>query len=186
MSQTPLTSEEILQVFDASGNPTHGLPRSVVKTKPYQHWCGVVTIWLINSRGELICSKRSELLKGNPGKWQTCFGGHLKCDQSFEGAVQAELEEEAGLIIDPSKLSFVLEMSDANHWYHAKSYIYPFEGELSDLKFNDGEITEVRAFSLDEYTQESEKYPEHWCHSLNSQGEAEPIIRAWIENNIGR
>ncbi len=56
-------SDELLECFDDEGL-----------------WHGIASVWLFNSKGEILCSKRSDVLSGNPGKWQTCFGGHVKAN----------------------------------------------------------------------------------------------------------
>lgn len=180
MSQSP-SSEEILQVFDADGNPTHGLPRSVVKSEPRIFWCAVVNIWLINEEGKIACSKRSMEVKGNPGKWQTYFGGHLKENQSYIEAVIAEMKEEVGLKIEEDRLFFVSKTSDERYLTHAENYIYLLDGDDCLINFVDGEVVEMKWMTLDEYQKEQEKNPEQWCNGINEKNK--PIIRAWIAAN---
>lgn len=183
MYQNPEPSNEMLQVFDESGKPTGALPRAIVKAEPRIHWCAVVNIWLVNAKGEILCSKRSKMLSGNPDKWQTYFGGHVKAGQTFADAAVCELNEEVGLTIDASKLFLVSKGTNPPEIHsHFESYLYPFDGEISELRFNDGEIVEARWLSLDDYLKERRAHPETWCNGINAQNEE--IIRGWMGSHL--
>ena len=72
------TTDELLECFDLQGNPIERKSRQEIHTKPYIIWHGVSNIWVLNNLGSTLCSKRAETVSGNPGKWQTYFGGHAK------------------------------------------------------------------------------------------------------------
>lgn len=162
-------SEEILQCFDDQGNPTEGLPRSDVKTKPYRWWYGVSSIWVLSKDGMLLCSKRSEQLRNNQGKWQTYFGGHVAHQYSFEENALKELREECGLRVKREDLFLIEEgRKDTDHHFF-KKYAVVFQGKESDIQFTDGEVTEVRWMTMDQYWKEKEEYPDHWCNRFLPQ-----------------
>lgn len=98
------THEEILQCYDANGCQTDIHPRSEVKKLPPRWWYGVVRIFLINNTGEIMCSKRAVTVSANPGKWQIFFGGHVDAGETFLRTAQREIEEEAGIQIQPDQL----------------------------------------------------------------------------------
>jgi isopentenyldiphosphate isomerase len=183
MPNNPEPPDEILQVFDEYGAPTQALPRAIVKAEPRQHWHGVANIWLINQRGEILVTKRSSILKSKPNLWQSYIGGHLKAGQSFLEAAIAESQEEVGLTIDPGKLFLVSKVSSPKYLCHFESYIYPFDGEITDLVFNDGEIAAARWLTLDAYLKENSEKPDEWCNSIHP--EHETVIRAWISEHSG-
>ena len=85
-----MSHDELLLCFDNLGNPINPQIRSVVHTKPYRIWHGVTAIWVFNSKKEILCTKRSKMNEGNPGKWQTYVGGHVKSDQTFIDAAVAD------------------------------------------------------------------------------------------------
>lgn len=174
--------EELLQVYDEAGNETEALPRSVVHEKPVKHWHGVVNVWLVNKSGDLMVSLRSKSVSGNPGKWQTYFGGHVPAGMSHLETAVKELEEEVGLKIDLMNLSLIdkgkFENEDHLHFY--ESYAYLFDGNPEDLIFTDGEIVEAKWMSMNEYELAHTEHPEEWCNACNEKNQE--LINEWLKS----
>lgn len=157
---------ELLECFDENKNTIQPKTRQEVHVKPYTIWHGVTIIWLFNNRGEILCSKRSNYVEGNPHKWQTYFGGHVKADNDFLETTQIELREEIGLTVSREKIMLVDsgKQKDVMHIY--KMYAILFDGDLSDLNFADGEVAEAKWFSFEDYEKEKNKNPDQWCNSI--------------------
>ncbi len=169
----PEPPEELLRQFDKDGNEVEPRTRQWMWDHPdYEPYHATGTIWLINSHGQILFSKRSELLKGSPGKWQTMFGGKVSAGSTCRETAIRELEEEAGIVPDSEKL-FLVEESP-----RFARYIYPFDGDVSDLCFHDGEVTAARWMSLEEYQQEVQEHPEEWCNPIKPHQEI--MIKKWI------
>lgn len=176
MNKNPEPPDELLRQFDKEGTEIEPRTRQWMWEHPeYDPYHAVGTIWLINGLGQICFSKRSEHLKGSPGKWQTMFGGKVPVGSTYRETAIRELEEEAGIIPDPERLFLVEETK------RAARYIYPFDGSTSDLHFNDGEIVEVWWMTLDEYHAEEQAHPDDWCNLIKPNQEA--VIREWIANN---
>lgn len=173
--------DEMLACFDEFGNAAESHSRQEVHSLPLKYWHGVVNVWLMDTGGRIVCSKRSAGLSGNPGKWQTYFGGHVKAGGTFEETIVAELQEEVGITPDISKLLLVAsgKKPDSMHFY--QSYAYLFDDELSDLVFADGEVEEVRRYSMDEYLHDKEQNSEKWCNGITA--EEWNKIFAWVKKN---
>lgn len=173
--------EELLQVYDAEGNVIEPLPRSVVHEKPVKHWHGVVNVWLVNKSGDLMASLRSKTVDGNPGKWQTYFGGHVPAGMTHLEAAAKELNEEVGLNIDLVRINLIdkgkFENEDHLHFY--ESYAYLFDGQPEDLNFKDGEIVEAKWMSMNEYEQARTEQPEQWCNACNEKNQE--LIKEWLK-----
>ncbi len=182
MPNLPTSSDEMLQVFDETGRPTQALPRSVVKAEPRQYWHGVTNIWLINQQGEILCTRRSPKLYSKPGLWQSYVGGHVKAGQTFLETAIAEAEEEVGVVIDPKRLFLIGRDRSQKNFQFFENSIYPFDGTLDDLTFNDGEIVDARWMTLDAYFEEEQTHPELWCNGIRPNNE--PIIREWIARRL--
>lgn len=179
MYQNPEPNDEMLECFDELGNIVKPRTRKEAHTEPLQYWHGVVNVWLVNSELQLLCSKRSKTLSGNPGKWQTYFGGHVKSGTTFKQAVGSELDEEVGLQVQDSKLCFINKGKNEPSKHFYESYSYLFEGDIEDLIFNDGEITEVKWIDMKEYWKEKQSYPENWCNSCSLENQKK--IRQCVE-----
>lgn len=173
-------NDELLQVYTESGDMIEPLPRSVVHKKPVEHWHGVVNVWLVNIAGNLLVSKRSSNVSGNPGKWQTYFGGHVPARMSHSGTAVKELEEEVGLKIDPTELHLIDKGQFANddHLHFYESYAYLFNGSPEELEFTDGEISAAKWMSMIEYQQARTDHSEQWCNACNEDNQKR--IKEWL------
>lgn len=171
-------AEEFLQCYNEHGHPTQGRPRSVVKSLPYRYWYGVTKIWVVNDKAELMVSRRAETLSGNPGKWQTYFGGHVTMGMSFQDTAVKELAEEAGLRVRPEDLFLIAKGRNDAKKNFFEMYTYHFNGQPHDLHFVDGEVTDAKWMSMEEYWKEQEQFPEQWCNSCAL--EFQDKIRDWL------
>lgn len=171
MYQNPEPNDEMLECFDAQGQVVEPHTRQEIHAESLQYWHGVVNVWLVNSSFELLCSKRAADLKGSPGKWQTYFGGHVKAGFNFTAAAALELDEEIGLSIDYSKLYLIDAGKNESSRHFYESYAYLFEGNEKDLVFNDGEITEVKWLTMEEYWQQKQLNPDQWCNSCGLENQ---------------
>jgi|SRR3989344_2587821 len=171
-----MSHDELLLCFDNLGNPINPQIRSVVHTKPYRIWHGVTAIWVFNSKKEILCTKRSKMNEGNPGKWQTYVGGHVKSDQTFIDAAVAELDEELGLSVSKNKL-FLIDQKKREDVMHVVSrYGLLFDEPLSSLSFTDGEITSALWVSFEEYNRQKQKKPDVWCNSISGEDYQKAIM----------
>lgn len=172
--------EELLQVYDEQGNILDPLPRSVVHQKPLKHWHGVVNVWLVNDNGDILVTKRSDTVTGNPNKWQTFLGGHIPAGMTHKVTAVKELKEEVGLSIDPDNL-YLIDKGKAAHSDHLhfyESYAYLYNGLVKDLVFEDGEIVSAKWLSLEQYNQERSSSPQDWCNGCNEENQKR--IRLWL------
>lgn len=182
MYQNPEPNHEMLECFNEQGNTIEPYTRKEVHTEPLRYWHGVVNIWLVNQKLQLLCSKRSETLSGNPGKWQTYFGGHVKAGITFKQAAVLELDEEVGLQIKDSRLCLIEKGAQAPSRHFYESYAYLFEDNIIDLKFNDGEITEVKWIDMKKYWELKQLCPDSWCNSCDPEKQRK--IQRCVKNII--
>jgi len=178
MYKNPEPPNESLACFDEQGGVIAPYPRKEVHREPLRYWHAVVNIWLIDKSGRMACSLRSKTLSGNPNKWQTYFGGHLKADSTFKESAVTELEEEIGLKIDPNKLSLIKTGTWEPSKHFFESYAYPFDESLDILKFNDGEIVECAWFTFEEYTLDRQNNPGKWCNGCSPENQE--LLKAWL------
>lgn len=177
------SNKELLQVYNQHGDAIDPLPRDIIHQKPVKHWHGVVNVWLVNKSGDLMVSKRAETVSGNPGKWQTYFGGHVLAGMSHIETAVKELEEEVGLKIDPSELHLIDKGQFANddHLHFYESYAYLFNRSPEELEFTDSEISEARWMKMSEFQQARTDHPEQWCNACNEENQRR--ITLWLENS---
>ena len=106
-----------------------------------------VNTWIINSRGEFLLQKRSELKKHNPNKWANTGGGIKAGETSKEAAIR-ECFEELNIMIDESKLEY--KMTLQRQYDYVDVYVLYEDISINDVCFNRDEVSEVKYFSIDE------------------------------------
>ena len=92
--------------LQACNNDGKAIPGGVSRLHVHRYgvWHRAVSICVLNSYGEILLEKRRPLTDVFPGLYDLP-GGHLKLGQSPLDAACAELEEELGVHVEPSRLS---------------------------------------------------------------------------------
>lgn len=160
---------EMLACFDDAGNRIKPRARKEIHGQPLQFWHAVVNIWVINSQEKILCTKRSIQNEGNPNKWQTYVGGHVKHGDSFEETAIKELNEELGLTPDDGRLIF-FKKEKGEPWKHiVVMYVFFWNGKIEDVNMKDGEIDDARWMNFNEYIFEKDTHPEQWCNNISPE-----------------
>lgn len=90
-------SEELFDVVDAEDRVIEQLPRSVVHARKLLH--RAVSIFVFNSRGELLVHQRSATKDEFPLKYTSSASGHVTAGESYDETAPRELHEELGLFV---------------------------------------------------------------------------------------
>ncbi len=94
--------------------------------------------------------------------------------------VQRELEEETGLARSLDDFFLIQEKRNEVTKMILAYYATRFNGQLADLRFADGEISEARWMTMDAYWKEKEGHPEEWCNRCVP--EQQKIILTWLHS----
>lgn len=157
---------ELLLCFDEQGNAVVPQPRGIVHEKPYSIWHAITNIWVLNSKAEILCTHRASHVSGNPGKWQTYVGGHVKAGSNFSETARRELTEEIGLTVSKDDLNLVEKGRREDNMHVYESYAVLFNGDQSRLNFSDSEVSEAQWFSFEEYQKSNKENKDLWCNSM--------------------
>jgi len=106
----------------------------------------------------------------DPNCWDTRFGGHIKSGGSIEDGIKSELMEEVGLDLQQSSL-IQGEVYKKDHYPNREfthSFYYRFDGDISTLKFNDGEVQEIKWMKVSDISESMENNPNIWSGGKNS------------------
>lgn len=60
----------------------------------------VVHLHIVNGSGKIMLQKRASTKKIQPGKWDTCVGGHISYGEDHAEALRRETYEETGMHLD--------------------------------------------------------------------------------------
>lgn len=164
--------EEFLDIVSENNELTgESAPRSKIHAEGI--WHRTVHIYLFrknNGEIEFLAHLRSPLKDASPNKWDTRFGGHIKSGLTPEEGMKDELKEEIGLDVNNNKLieGAWRKRDKFPDCQFSKVYYLKYDGDSADLKFNDGEVQEVRWMSIRDIKDSMQKNPEGWASRLTS------------------
>lgn len=162
-------NEELLDIYDENNRPLGvAKPRSVVHQDG--SWHKTVHIYVTNDQGQYLVHLRSPHKDLHPGCWNTRLGGHVAKGKSYEETAVEELQQEVGLTVSSKDLisSEIHKSDNGTNREYSKIYFYQFNGELTDLKFNDDEVIEVRWMSPENIIESIRQNPKIWTSTIKS------------------
>lgn len=117
----------------------------------------VSCVWLYrykNNQIEVLFQKRSNLVDGNPGKWDVSTGGHVNTGENFVDAAVREAAEEIGATLDPKKLQLIYidKISIPPTLNIIKHYFgYDWSDCADDFLLDEQEVSEVKWVPLKDF-----------------------------------
>lgn len=137
--------EELFDIVDENNNPL-GITKARIRVHKDGDWHRVVHIYVSNNNGEYLVHFRSPYKDLNPTKWDTRFGGHVAAGSDYDTTAITELSQEIGLNVGVSDLipGKIHKYDGGTNREFVKQYFYTFDGDIADLKFNYGEVAEVK------------------------------------------
>ena len=154
---------EMLQiVHPETGEPVGGaMPRAEAIAQGA--WCRSTNIFVFNAEGHVLCHRRSSSKERMPGVWTTHLGGHVSTFETYESNALKELEEEAGIVADPSRLLSwrTTRIEGARLW--AREFVTLADVRVTDLVPQPGEVDEFRWMGLEEIIRHAASGPAKWC-----------------------
>lgn len=126
-------------------------------------WCRSTNVFVLNHKGEVLCHQRSLEKERMPGMWCTHLGGHVSSEETYESNALKEIEEEAGIKLDPKQLI---------HWRTTKAdvtklwireFVTLYNVDVKTLTPQPGEVEAFAWKSLKSILEDVKKNPEAWC-----------------------
>jgi isopentenyl-diphosphate Delta-isomerase len=164
-------TEEFLDSVDENNELTgESAPRSKVHTEGIWHQTVHVYVFRKNkSEIEVLVHLRSSFKDLCPNQWDTRVGGHIKSGTTLKDAVSAEIEEEIGIKVSSKQLidGYWRKHDKFPNKEFSKIFFLEYNDDLDNLKFNDGEVQEVKWMSVKEIKNSIKSNPGKWAGSLD-------------------
>jgi len=175
--------EENFEIFDKDNKPL-----GIIKPRSVAHkdgsWHRTVHVYVINDQGQYLVHLRSPYKDLHPNCWDTRLGGHVVAGMNYDQTAVEELEQKVGLLVKPDNLipSEIHKSDNGTNKEYSKIYFYRFNGILTDLKFNDDEVVEVKWMSPENIIESMQQNPKIWTNTIKGF-QAINILKATLEDN---
>ncbi len=133
-----------------------------------RHIVRVVFVGFYTSDKRVILQRRG-VVKRNAGKLTATVSGHVESGATYDETVVKETFEEAGIRIELSRVANLGVMLDSDINVMRAVYAYPFDGDLDDLKIEEGgEGGGFVAMPLEDLMNERVVHPDRFTGFMNS------------------
>jgi len=141
-----VNKDELLYVVDEHDVPMKPVSRHIAFKKGL--WRRTAQVWIVNSKGQVLCQKRSLKKDLGPGLWEATVAGHLSPgDNYFTGAAR-EVREETGLPIEAHHLELLKIYKDHKFREYRGIFYCKWDVNLDELVIEEDEVAEVKLVDL--------------------------------------
>jgi len=119
-------------------------------------WHRAVYAFIVNDKNEILLQRRSSNKKQWPNKWDVTIGGHVLMGEFGREALIRETKEELGIDIDDCDIKYLVGSTsidthkDIVNKHFNECYIITKDIDLSKIKLQKEEVSEVRFFTIEE------------------------------------
>lgn len=145
-----------------------------------------VLLFLVNGRNQVLMQKRSNTRAQWPGCWDGGAGGHVDTGELGMFAAIRELKEELGVDVESGDVRYIgAHLSDQKTdklWnrHFNEFYVAHKDVDIKTIKFNDGEIEDVKWIPWPEFKQ----WTQSRSHELTGKWEAFDSLVKYMERYI--
>ena len=129
-------------------------------------WHREAHVFVYNHDGQLLYQLRGPHQESFPNCWDVSAGGHVEAGTDYLTSAVKELEEELGIKANTN------ELMEAMYWHDEikdpvrglinrawrKTFLYGYDGEIQDLKLEEGKVMQARFFTEKEIMSYNEDY----------------------------
>lgn len=131
---------ELWDIYDENGRPTGQTKLRGEPPAPGEYRLAA-SLWVLNSRGELLIQQRSAAKKTAPGLWSVT-GGAVQAGEGSRAGCVREVREELGLAVDPNAIELLFRSVSKHIIFD--DYILLADIDLASLVLQAEEVQAVR------------------------------------------
>ncbi len=136
---------EFWDVLDENRNPTGQVHERGKPVNPGEYHL-VVHVWIQNSRGEYLISKRTPN-KPYPNLWE-CTGGSVLAGETSLQAALREVQEELGIILPPENGRVIRSGIRRDDFFDV--WLFHHEADIQSVVFQEGETCDAKWATKDD------------------------------------
>ncbi len=159
---------EFIQIVDEQDNVIGAKERDqLLPTDIYR----VASLWVRNSRGEVLLLKRAASKANQPNCWHP-MSGTVRAGESYEENVRREAEEELGIRGERFELGLKMYHDQPKRRLFSQGFWFTCDKLASAFTLDQKDNSEARWWPLDELRRELVAHPEWFVPSLRGSVEA--------------
>ena len=121
------------------------------------------SIFIFNSKGEMLLQKRAKSKYHSGGLWSNACCSHPRPGENLEQATHRRLKEEMGLVCDLQKAFHFVYKTNLDNNLTEYEFDHVFIGEYDgEVKINQNEAEDFKWVSIDALKEDVEKTPENY------------------------
>jgi isopentenyl-diphosphate Delta-isomerase len=137
----------------------------------------VSALWLTNSKGEVLLSRRALTKSHSPGMWSTAVAGTVEEGETYEQNIVKEIKEEIGLELEIKKGVKVKKFSKERlHNFFCQWFTATIDIDAKDIVFDKIEVAEVKWFSKEKLIQKIKENPKEFAGTVHSWVKGEVVF----------
>ncbi len=125
----------------------------------------VSSLWITNSKGEILLARRAYTESHDPGMWGPAANGTVEEGETYESNIIKEAEEELGL----TNLKIEIGEKHESHrtWhYFVQRFRATVDVPIEAFRYPKDEVAEMKWFTEDELRAAIAKNPDEFLHSV--------------------
>ena len=134
------------------------------------------SLWITNSKGDVLLAQRKFDKKVDPGKWAEAVGGTVEGDDSYEQTVVREAEEELG-ITDAAITKGPKQFITTPCRYFVQWYVTVVDKEVSEFTIQEEEVEQIAWIPREQLLRELRETPDKYIEAMGE------IVRLFSEEN---
>ena len=163
---------DAIDIYDKNKEKTGKIKIRYIDSLKNDEFALAVKAIIINSKQNILISKRALNKKIDPGKWEINGGSCLAGETSLQGVIR-EIKEELG--IDLSSVKGTLYKEYCEHPFFYDIWLFKLDIEIDQLKFLDAEVIEAKWASIENIIQMEKEHKMINYENLNSSDYKECI-----------
>lgn len=132
---------EIWDIYDENGNKTNRTMNRGDRCKEGDYFLEV-DIWIRNSKGEYLISKRTPEKKPYPDAWEPTCGCAISGDDSISAALR-EVREELGVKLNPENGKLIKRFIKYDWHCIIDVWLFEQEVDINEVVFQEGETDDA-------------------------------------------
>lgn len=149
---------ELWDIYDENRNKTGRFAeRGAYRLKKGEYHIVVVAL-ILNSKKEMLITKRAPTKKAEPLKWELTGGSIIADETSLQGILR-EIKEEIGLTFTPEDATLLTTIKRDKITQDFKDiWLFKKDVDLNEIEFADGEAIEAKWVTIDEFLKLKENH----------------------------